>query len=174
VGEEIVAGAFSLNIGFGNRVIVPRIVAVLIPGSSPLRRLKEEAKQHGKLGNGTQGRKCRAILLLDSGHVILSAVHPDTLCQRLETVACGSGKDGGRAVRSRIVAVFAHGSSSVNRLKSDARATGRLVDLTHGRKCRSVVVMDTGQILLSVVGPDTLEKRLASTSGQPDPLEQEI
>jgi extracellular matrix regulatory protein A len=169
----MVTGLHTVNIGFGNRVIASRIVAVLIPGSSPLRRLKEEAKHLGKLGNATQGRKCRSILLLDSGHVILSAVHPDTVCQRLETVACGNENDGNRAVLSRIVAVFAHGSSSMNRLKTEARSAGRLVDLTHGRKCRSIVVMDTGQTLLSAVHPDTLEKRLSTTSGETEFLKKE-
>jgi len=155
----------ALNVGFGNRVLTSRLVAVLVPGSSPLRRLKQEAKATGKLGNATHGRKCRSIVLMDSGHVILSAVHPDTLCDRLETVICGDGDPVNRAVTSRIVAVFTSGSSSVNGLKTEAGRAGRLVDLTQGRKCRSVVLLDSGQILLSAVHPDTLCKRLPEVSG---------
>jgi len=162
----------ALNIGFGNRVVTSRIVAVLVPGSSPLRRLKQEAKQGGRLGNATHGRKCRSILLMDSGHVILSSVHPDTLCTRLHTVNCEDGEPGSRALATRIVAVFTHGSASVNGMKTEARLGGRLVDLTQGRKCRSILVLDSGQILLSTVHPDTLCKRLPALSG-PQPTWKE-
>ena len=164
----------ALNVGFGNRVLTSRLVAVLVPGSSPLRRLKQQAKEAGKLGNATHGRKCRSILLMDSGHVILSAVHPNTLCERLETVNCGEGEAANRALTSRIVAVFTQGSSSVNGLKTEAGRAGRLVDLTQGRKWRSVVLLDSGQILLSAVHPDTLCKRLPALSGPENTWPREV
>jgi len=163
-----------MNIGFGNRVIASRIVAVLVPGSSPLRRFKQEAEEKGMLGNGTHGRKCRSILLIDSGHVLLSAIHPDTLCRRLETMTCGNEHGGNRVVASRIVAVFTHGSASVNRMKTHARRAGQLVDLTQGRKCRSMLVLDSGQILLTTVHPDTMSKRLPSLSGPAATWKEEL
>jgi hypothetical protein len=72
-----------LNIGFGNAVKVNRILAVVNPGSSPIRKLKEEARIEKKLIDVTEGRRTRAILILDSGHLILSSVQPETINQRL-------------------------------------------------------------------------------------------
>lgn len=71
-----------INIGFGNVVVASRIVAVITPSSAPMKRLKEEARQQGKLIDATQGRKTRAIIITDSDHVILSAVQPATVAQR--------------------------------------------------------------------------------------------
>ncbi len=72
-----------VNIGFGNVVLSSRIVAIIGPSSAPMKRLKEESRQHGKLIDATQGRKTRAIIITDSDHVILSAVQPTTVAQRL-------------------------------------------------------------------------------------------
>jgi regulator of extracellular matrix RemA (YlzA/DUF370 family) len=71
-----------VNIGFGNVVVASRIIAVITPSSAPMKRLKEEARQQGKLLDATQGRKTRAIIITDSDHVILSAVQPATISQR--------------------------------------------------------------------------------------------
>jgi regulator of extracellular matrix RemA (YlzA/DUF370 family) len=71
-----------VNIGFGNVVVASRIVAIMIPSSAPMKRLKEEARQQGKLLDATQGRKTRAVIITDSDHVILSAVQPTTVSQR--------------------------------------------------------------------------------------------
>ena len=72
-----------INLGFGNFVLASRVVAVVNPASSPMRRLREDAKNEGRLVDATQGRKTRSILITDSNHVILSAVLPDTLGQRI-------------------------------------------------------------------------------------------
>jgi regulator of extracellular matrix RemA (YlzA/DUF370 family) len=71
-----------VNIGFGNMVVAARIVAIITPSSAPMKRLKEEARQQGKLIDATQGRKTRAVIITDSDHVILSAVQPATVAQR--------------------------------------------------------------------------------------------
>ncbi|MFO7753541.1 MAG: DUF370 domain-containing protein [Desulfobacteraceae bacterium] len=71
-----------LNIGFGNTVVAERVVTILAPNSSPMRRLKDEAKEHNRLVDATHGRKTRAIVLTDSNHVILSAIQAETLSQR--------------------------------------------------------------------------------------------
>lgn len=73
-----------LNIGFGNVVICSRLVSILAPGPNPVRRLRDEAKKAGRLVDATRGRKCRSVLVCDSGHLILSAVQSETLCQRYE------------------------------------------------------------------------------------------
>jgi regulator of extracellular matrix RemA (YlzA/DUF370 family) len=76
--------AFKLvNIGFSNVVSVSRIVAIVTPTSAPMKRLKMEAKQNGRLVDASQGRRTRSIIITDSGHVILSAVQAETLVQRL-------------------------------------------------------------------------------------------
>jgi regulator of extracellular matrix RemA (YlzA/DUF370 family) len=72
-----------VNIGFGNAVKVGRILAVVNPGSSPIRKLKEEARLEKKLIDVTEGRRTRAIIVLDSGHLVLSSVQPETISQRL-------------------------------------------------------------------------------------------
>jgi regulator of extracellular matrix RemA (YlzA/DUF370 family) len=73
-----------LNIGFGNVVIRSRLVSILAPGPNPVRRMRDEAKKAGRLVDATHGRKCRSILVCDSGHLILSAIQSETLCQRYE------------------------------------------------------------------------------------------
>ena len=73
-----------LNIGFGNFVISGRIVAVISPGSAPVKRIKEVAKTKGLLIDATYGRKTRAIVVMDSEHVVLSAINPDTIASRLD------------------------------------------------------------------------------------------
>ncbi|MEK6691462.1 MAG: DUF370 domain-containing protein [Nitrospirota bacterium] len=71
-----------INIGFGNAVSSNRVVAVVIPDSSPMKRLKDEAKERGKLIDATQGRKTRSIIITDSDHIILSALQAETITQR--------------------------------------------------------------------------------------------
>lgn len=72
-----------LNIGFGNVVVAERIVAIVNPASSPMKRLREEAKNLGKLIDATEGRKTRSILVLDSDHIVLSSLQTETIAQRL-------------------------------------------------------------------------------------------
>ena len=77
-------GRKLLNHGFGNFVVAARVVAVVNPASSPMRRLREDAKQGGRLIDATQGRKTRSLVVTDSNHVILSAVQAETMRQRLQ------------------------------------------------------------------------------------------
>ncbi len=72
-----------INVGFGNTVMADRIVAVVNTGSSPSRKLKELAKAAGKLVDVTEGRRTRSLLVMDSNHVVLSSIQPDTITQRL-------------------------------------------------------------------------------------------
>ncbi len=71
-----------INIGFGNVVSASRVIAVVAPGSSPIKRLREEARDRGKLIDATQGRKTRSIVVTDSDHIILSALQVETITQR--------------------------------------------------------------------------------------------
>ncbi len=71
-----------LNIGFGNFVVSSRVIAIVNPSSSPMRRLREDARQAGRLIDATQGRKTRSIIVSDSNHVVLSAIQAETIGQR--------------------------------------------------------------------------------------------
>jgi hypothetical protein len=71
-------------VGYGNVVVAQRVVAVIGPNAAPIRRLRDEAKERGKLVDATQGRKTRSIIVTDSDHVVLSAVQADTIRQRLD------------------------------------------------------------------------------------------
>ena len=73
-----------VNIGFGNTVAADKIVAIVSPDSAPIKRMVQDAKDNGTAIDATFGRKTRAVLIMDSGHVILSAVQPETVAGRLE------------------------------------------------------------------------------------------
>lgn len=76
------AGDKLINIGFGNYVLAARVISIVSPASSPMRRLREDARAEGRLVDATQGRKTRSIIVTDSNHVILSAIQPETISQR--------------------------------------------------------------------------------------------
>ena len=71
-----------VNIGFGNFVNSTRVLIILSPDSAPLKRLKEEARVEKKLVDATYGRRTRAVIIMDSNHVILSSIQPETIAQR--------------------------------------------------------------------------------------------
>jgi regulator of extracellular matrix RemA (YlzA/DUF370 family) len=75
-----------LNIGFGNTVVAERVVAILSPNSSPMKRVKDEARDARSLMDVTHGRKTRAIIITDSNHVILSAIQAETVASRFEAL----------------------------------------------------------------------------------------
>ncbi|MBQ3403844.1 MAG: DUF370 domain-containing protein [Oscillospiraceae bacterium] len=72
-----------INIGFGNMVSVNRLIAVVGPESAPIKRIITDARDKGSLIDATYGRRTRAVLIMDSGHVILSALQPETVAGRL-------------------------------------------------------------------------------------------
>lgn len=76
-----------LNIGFGSTVPADRVVAILTPNSSPMKRLKDEARDDNRLIDATHGRKTRAIIVTDCNHVILSAIQAETVSARYEALA---------------------------------------------------------------------------------------
>ena len=73
-----------INIGFGNVVSANRIIAIISPESAPIKRIVQEAKDNKMAVDATYGRRTRAVLIMDSGHVILSAVQPETVAGRLD------------------------------------------------------------------------------------------
>jgi regulator of extracellular matrix RemA (YlzA/DUF370 family) len=85
-----------VNIGFGNVISARRVVAVVGPGSLPIKKMREEAKGRGKLIDATEGRKTRSIIVTDSDHVVLSALQVETIAQRVVNPlgAAGDASDG--------------------------------------------------------------------------------
>ena len=71
-----------INIGFGNSVLAGRVIAVVSPKSSPMKKLRDEARDQKKIIDVTEGRRTRSIIITDSNHVILSSIQPETLIQR--------------------------------------------------------------------------------------------
>ena len=71
-----------LNIGFGSSVVADRVVAIVSPNSAPMKRLKDEAKDDKRLIDATHGRRTRSIIVLQSNHVVLSAIQAETISQR--------------------------------------------------------------------------------------------
>lgn len=72
-----------LNIGFGNTVIADKVVSILSPNSSPMKRLKDQAREEKRLIDATHGRKTRAIIVTETNHIILSAIQAETISQRM-------------------------------------------------------------------------------------------
>lgn len=72
-----------INIGFGNMVSANRIITIVSPESAPIKRIIQDARDNGALIDATYGRRTRAVIVMDSGHVILSAIQPETVAGRL-------------------------------------------------------------------------------------------
>ena len=73
-----------INIGFGNMVSANRLIAIVSPESAPIKRIVQEAREGHTLIDASCGRRTRAVLIMDSGHVVLSAVQPETVAHRLD------------------------------------------------------------------------------------------
>ena len=71
-----------INIGFGNMVSAGRIITIVSPESAPIKRIIQDARDNGILIDATYGRRTRAVIVMDSGHVILSAIQPETVANR--------------------------------------------------------------------------------------------
>lgn len=83
-----------INIGFGSMVAAGRILAVVDPDSAPIKRVVQEARERGMLVDASYGRKTKAVILMDTDHVILSALTPEMLGNRLESTENSRQEDG--------------------------------------------------------------------------------
>jgi regulator of extracellular matrix RemA (YlzA/DUF370 family) len=82
-----------INIGFGNMVSAGRIIAIVSPESAPIKRIIQDAKDSGNLIDATYGRRTRAVVIADSGHIILSALQPETVANRITGDAQAQAED---------------------------------------------------------------------------------
>ena len=72
------------NIGFGNMVAADRIIAVVAPDSAPARRMVQDARDTGRVIDATSGRRTRSVIIMDSDHIVLSPLQPETVAGRME------------------------------------------------------------------------------------------
>lgn len=72
-----------INIGFGNMVSASRVIAIVSPDSAPIKRIIQDVRERGRLIDATYGRRTRAVVIMDSGHVLLSAIQPETVAGRM-------------------------------------------------------------------------------------------
>ncbi len=72
-----------ISIGFGNVVSANRVISIVSPESAPVKRLIQESRDKGNLIDGTCGRRTRAVIVMDSNHVVLTALQPETIANRL-------------------------------------------------------------------------------------------
>ena len=73
-----------INIGFGNIISVDRVVSIVSPDSAPIKRMIQEAKDNRTAIDATYGRRTRAVIIMDSGHIVLSAIQPETIAGRID------------------------------------------------------------------------------------------
>lgn len=76
-----------INIGFGNMIAADRIIAIVSPDSAPVKRLIQEARDRKTVIDATQGRRTRAVIQMDSDHLVLSAIQPETIAGRAAPIA---------------------------------------------------------------------------------------
>lgn len=85
-----------INIGFGNIVSLDRIISIVSPDSAPIKRLVQEAKDNKMAIDATYGRKTRAVIVMDSGHLVLSAIQPETVAARIDKDIIIKDEKGGK------------------------------------------------------------------------------
>lgn len=91
--KRLTTNPVLVNIGFGNVISAGRVIAIVTPGSSPMKRLRDEAKKRGKLIDATEGRRTRSIIIMDSDHIILSALQAETITQRFYEGKVAEGEE---------------------------------------------------------------------------------
>ncbi|MBO6292925.1 MAG: DUF370 domain-containing protein [Selenomonas sp.] len=82
-----------INIGFGNIVAAGRVIAVVSPDSAPIKRIIQEARDSERLIDASYGRRTRSVVIMDSDHVVLSAVQPETIAHRMAGDASDDGQE---------------------------------------------------------------------------------
>ncbi len=145
-----------LNLGFENTVVTQQVVAILSPGSSPKKRIRDEAKDEKRLIDITHGRKTRALIITQSNHVILSAIQPE-MKQR-----CLNLWFGNTVVAHQVVAILSPGSSPMKRVRDEAREEKHLIDITHGRKTRGIIITQSNHVILSTIRAKTVSHKFQS------------
>jgi regulator of extracellular matrix RemA (YlzA/DUF370 family) len=141
-----------IHIGFGNVLAMNRVIAVASPNSAPTRRIIKEGKSKGLLIDMTNGRKTKAVIFTDSGHIVLAALAPETIASRIQ-------KSWDR------LAIKPDESEEKENIVQQSKSKGLLIDLTGGKKTQSVIFTDGGQIILAAIPPETITTKLPPGRG---------
>ncbi|TET18303.1 MAG: DUF370 domain-containing protein [Dehalococcoidia bacterium] len=80
-----------IHIGFGNILAINRVIAIVTPNSAPIKRTMQDGKNKGQLIDMTNGRRTKAVIITDSGHIVLAALAPETIAGRLQASRVDSG-----------------------------------------------------------------------------------
>jgi regulator of extracellular matrix RemA (YlzA/DUF370 family) len=149
-----------IHIGFGNVLAVNRVIAVASPNSAPTRRIIKEGKNKGLLIDMTNGRKTKAVIFTDSGHIVLAALAPETISNRIQ-------KSWER------LSLKPDGNEEKENIIQQSKSRGLLIDVTGGKKTQSVIFTDGGQIILAAAPPETITTKLPAGRGAQTPEQAE-
>lgn len=163
-----------LDIGFGNYIFPSQVVIILNPDSQPAKRMVQEAKNKNKTFDTRQGKKLRAVIVLKTGEVVLSAITAKTIKNRFLEYANSVNLNNKNnhyidpfleigfdnfVLPENVGAIFNPNSQPIIRLIKDAKANNRCFDVRQGKKTRSVFVLNTGEVVISAIDTKTIRNR---------------
>lgn len=163
-----------LEIGYGNFVFPEQVAILLSPDSQPTTRLVQEAKEQNKVFDICKGRKVKAVILLKSGEIILSAITAKTIKNRYMDYIDKVNKNSQNnhyiepfleigfdnyVFPENVGAIFNPESQPIKRLIKDAKLNNRYLDIKRGRKTRAVLVLNSGQVVVSAIDVKTIKSR---------------
>lgn len=155
-----------LHVGFGANVVAQRILAICDPDSAPIRRMVRRAKENGTATDVTYGRRMRSVIVMDTGHIVVAALRAETIARRLRDATIV-----GTIGAARIVTVSDADSAPIKRMVERAKEEDSVIDVTYGRRVKTVIVLDTGHIVLAALQPETIAGRLQRESLTREPKE---
>jgi regulator of extracellular matrix RemA (YlzA/DUF370 family) len=163
-----------LDIGFSNYLFPSQVVVILNPDSQPTKRIVQEAKNTNKVFDIRQGKKLRAVIVLKTGEIVLSAITARTIKNRYLEYAnkvninstnnhyidpfLEIGFDN-YVLPDNVGAIFNPNSQPIIRLIKDAKTNNRCFDVRQGKKTRSALVLNSGEVIISAIDPKTIRHR---------------
>ena len=165
-----------INIGYRNLLKRDLFAVALKPDRAHVKKLRQEAKKKGQLINATSGHKTRSVIVLTTGRVTLSSLQTTKFKARAEakdTTLTNIGYE--NFINSDLVAVvLVPDGANVKKLRQDAKKKGQLINATSGHKTRSVIVLTTGQVVLSSLQKTTFKARAREIqNNRPEPDEED-
>jgi len=163
-----------LDIGFGNYIFPSQVVIILNPDSQPTKRVVQEAKSTNRVFDTRQGKKLRAVIILHTGEIVLSAITAKTIKNRYleyaNTVNINNTNNhyvdpfleigfDNYVLPENVGAIFNPNSQPIIRLIKNAKANNRCFDVRQGKKTRSALVLDTGEVVISAIDTKTVRNR---------------
>lgn len=163
-----------LDIGFNNYIFPSQVVIILNPDSQPTKRMVQEAKNANRVFDIRQGKKLRAVIVLKTGEIVLSAITAKTIKNRylqyVDAVNMNSTNNhyidpfleigfDNYVLPDNVAAIFNPNSQPIIRLVKDAKINNRCFDIRQGKKTRSVLVLNSGEIVLSAIDTKTIRNR---------------